>query len=259
MSHIKEAIFAIESRLGAKDIELRRAFNNAITAAAAAGGKKKPMKRPLPSIRTKRIMDSAHSECIKLQNKSRRNMDCSQYNEFDYLKYTFKTEENIRKGLKAAIKSHRDEYKHVTGMLKEFDKHTPNGPSRNTKTLMKRALRECNKLQKWTGDNYDCVYGYMDYRQLLKEHGTEEKVKQKLQRDIDVIRKGMKEEMAFVKNNKKKKKKKVTGCVKQTTKKYTKRNSPPYPANQCCGKTKRGNDKTMYVSRGSRVCRWKKK
>jgi hypothetical protein len=50
-------------------------------------------------------------------------------------------------------------------------------------------------------------------------------------------------------------------CVKQTTKKYTGRKSPPYKANECCGKTKKGNDGLMYVSvvNVKGVCRWVKK
>ena len=37
-------------------------------------------------------------------------------------------------------------------------------------------------------------------------------------------------------------------CVKQTTKKYTSRPSPPYPANECQGLTKTGNDGQLYQS-----------
>ena len=37
-------------------------------------------------------------------------------------------------------------------------------------------------------------------------------------------------------------------CDEQTTKKYTERNSPPYPANQCPGKWRVGNDGNMYLS-----------
>ena len=37
-------------------------------------------------------------------------------------------------------------------------------------------------------------------------------------------------------------------CVEQTAKKYTNRNSPPYPANVCpVGDKKKGNDGKMYV------------
>lgn len=39
------------------------------------------------------------------------------------------------------------------------------------------------------------------------------------------------------------------GCVEQKTKKYTSRNSPPYPANECPPGTKiKGNDKKWYVA-----------
>ena len=37
-------------------------------------------------------------------------------------------------------------------------------------------------------------------------------------------------------------------CVKQTTKKYTTRPSPPFPANQCPGKKKKGNDGNFWKS-----------
>lgn len=47
-------------------------------------------------------------------------------------------------------------------------------------------------------------------------------------------------------------------CVKQTTKHYTERPSPPYPANTCCGAVRKGNDGRMYQSVADRngVCRW---
>lgn len=62
------------------------------------------------------------------------------------------------------------------------------------------------------------------------------------------------------KSPKKSKKKSKEVCSKQTTKKYTSRNSPPYPANKCCGKTKKGNDKSMYKSKKSgSSCKWSKK
>ncbi len=43
-------------------------------------------------------------------------------------------------------------------------------------------------------------------------------------------------------------KKQKTGCVKQTSKKYTSRPSPPFPANECAGTEKPGNDERMYKS-----------
>jgi hypothetical protein len=53
---------------------------------------------------------------------------------------------------------------------------------------------------------------------------------------------------------------KKDSCVKQSLKKYKTRNSPPYPANKCCGKTKKGNDKKMYISKKKgNSCRWLKK
>jgi hypothetical protein len=60
------------------------------------------------------------------------------------------------------------------------------------------------------------------------------------------------------------KSKKNTKNTKQTTKKntskYANRPSPPYPANDYCGKNKRGNDKNMYTSKKNTngVCRWVK-
>jgi len=47
-------------------------------------------------------------------------------------------------------------------------------------------------------------------------------------------------------------------CSRQTTKKYVTRKSPAYPANECCGSRKLGNDRQMYESRraSNGVCRW---
>ena len=42
--------------------------------------------------------------------------------------------------------------------------------------------------------------------------------------------------------------KKVYHCNKQTSKKYSTRSSPPYPANECPGKIKIGNDGQKYIS-----------
>ena len=49
-------------------------------------------------------------------------------------------------------------------------------------------------------------------------------------------------------------------CDMQQTSKYTERPSPPFPANQCCGEVKRGNDGRMYKSErvgAQKVCTWK--
>jgi len=43
--------------------------------------------------------------------------------------------------------------------------------------------------------------------------------------------------------------KRVYHCVRQTKKKYTSRNSPPYPAQECPHKKKKGNDGKMYISK----------
>lgn len=52
-------------------------------------------------------------------------------------------------------------------------------------------------------------------------------------------------------------------CTKKTTKKYSSRNSPPYPANECnIGSSRKGNDGLMYtVSSPNKngVKRWLKK
>ena len=47
-------------------------------------------------------------------------------------------------------------------------------------------------------------------------------------------------------------------CEAQVTNKYLTRKSPPYPANKCCGKIKRGNDDRKYQSIPNKngVCRW---
>ena len=47
----------------------------------------------------------------------------------------------------------------------------------------------------------------------------------------------------------------------KTLKKYANRPSPPYPANNYCGRQKRGNNGKMYLSKPNKngVCSWKKK
>merc|ERR1711871_477074 len=57
-------------------------------------------------------------------------------------------------------------------------------------------------------------------------------------------------------------------CVEQTKGKYVaknpdgsfKRKGPPYPANECCGEIKKGNNGMMYQSVKNKkgVCTWKK-
>lgn len=48
--------------------------------------------------------------------------------------------------------------------------------------------------------------------------------------------------------------------VARTSKKYTTRKSPPFPANDYCGKQMKGNDGNMYESKPNKnnVCSWKK-
>jgi hypothetical protein len=47
-------------------------------------------------------------------------------------------------------------------------------------------------------------------------------------------------------------------CEPQSRSKYLKRNSPPFPANKCCGRIEKGNDGSEYVSRRSSagICKW---
>jgi hypothetical protein len=49
-------------------------------------------------------------------------------------------------------------------------------------------------------------------------------------------------------------------CIARTTKQYRSRPSPPYPANECCGMTKRGNDGARYRAEPNvnGMCTWKK-
>ena len=51
----------------------------------------------------------------------------------------------------------------------------------------------------------------------------------------------------------------MSNCIRQTTKKYVTRKSPPFPANECKNSVKIGNDGQMYRSTPdkNRVYRWK--
>ena len=47
---------------------------------------------------------------------------------------------------------------------------------------------------------------------------------------------------------------------KKSTKKYSIRPSPPFPANDYCGRMKKGNDGQMYISSrvgSQKACTWK--
>ncbi len=48
------------------------------------------------------------------------------------------------------------------------------------------------------------------------------------------------------------------GCSKQSQSKYASRPSPPYPANNCVGRSLKGNDGRMYVSKlaSNGIGRW---
>jgi len=50
----------------------------------------------------------------------------------------------------------------------------------------------------------------------------------------------------------------MSGCIRQTTKKYLSRDSPPYPANQCPNEIKKGNDGLNYQSKPDKngVYKW---
>jgi hypothetical protein len=52
--------------------------------------------------------------------------------------------------------------------------------------------------------------------------------------------------------------KKTQNGTKKQTKKYATRKSPPYPANEHCGETMKGNDGKSYTSvpNKNNVCRW---
>ena len=62
--------------------------------------------------------------------------------------------------------------------------------------------------------------------------------------------------LAQVKDRKKKQ-----NVTKKVDKKYLMRDSPPYPANEHCGETKKGNDGQLYesVPDKNKICRWKLK
>lgn len=57
------------------------------------------------------------------------------------------------------------------------------------------------------------------------------------------------------------KKPKGVKCMKSSLKKYTTRPGPPYPANDCCGSTRKGNDGKMWFSKmdSAGICRWRRK
>jgi hypothetical protein len=60
-------------------------------------------------------------------------------------------------------------------------------------------------------------------------------------------------------NTKSRSKSKSRSCIKKNKSKYLNRPSPPYPANECCGEVKEGNDGNKYISKKTGgVCRWVK-
>jgi hypothetical protein len=54
--------------------------------------------------------------------------------------------------------------------------------------------------------------------------------------------------------------KKKHNLTRKIDKKYLTRDSPPYPANEHCGETKKGNDGNMYksVPDKNKICKWKR-
>lgn len=179
----KDAIRDVEARAGTKDLELRRLFNEAVMTGGETTLEKvrrRMKKKTLPSKETRRLMREASRACKRLENISRRNWDCRQYDDYTYLLNRYKTVKAVQKKLKEMTRFFKTEYTRVAKILKEMGQPRRKSP-----------------------------------------------------------------------------KKKPTGCAKQTTKKYTSRKSPPYPANQCCGQKKRGKD-GMYVSKPNKngVCRW---
>jgi hypothetical protein len=72
-------------------------------------------------------------------------------------------------------------------------------------------------------------------------------MKQKSMKQKTMKNKSMKQKI--IKKATKIKRQSKAQCIKQTTKKYVNRPSPPYPASLCVGKIKKGNDGKMYQSR----------
>ena len=72
--------------------------------------------------------------------------------------------------------------------------------------------------------------------------------------------KGILVETDLVKYKVKSKKASPRAKPKLSVKKYRERPSPPYPANDYCGKRKKGNDGLYYISKPNKngVCRWVK-
>jgi hypothetical protein len=56
------------------------------------------------------------------------------------------------------------------------------------------------------------------------------------------------------------KSRKKHNTTRKLDKKYATRDSPPLPANEHCGETKKGNDGKLYTSvpDKNKICRWKK-
>jgi hypothetical protein len=65
---------------------------------------------------------------------------------------------------------------------------------------------------------------------------------------VHKINKDLPANVHLSREDKPKKEKKERGCTEQYNKKYTTRPSPPYPANECKGYTKIGNDGQFWKS-----------
>ena len=94
-----------------------------------------------------------------------------------------------------------------------------------------------------------------EYEQFLLLRNLERKFQEKL-----APKKVKEPAPKKVKEDAPKKEKKEVACVEQTSKKYTDRAAPPYPANACQGQTLMGNDHKMYASVANKngVFVWKK-
>ena len=84
--------------------------------------------------------------------------------------------------------------------------------------------------------------------------------KSKVKKSKPVVKKSRSVKPSVKKSVVKSVEKKSRGCTQQKAKKYMDRPSPAFPANECCGQTKLGNDGDMYVSRADKNgrCSWKK-
>lgn len=101
----------------------------------------------------------------------------------------------------------------------------------------------------------------MTYAEYKRAHPSGRKLPKHMSRKAKTIKpKPSKPKPSKRKPSGPKKSTRVRGCVRQTSKKYTSRPGPPYPANECVGQVRKGNDGLMYRSElaSNGVGRWKK-